>query len=302
MYGYDSTTGILADPTLTDPNLHSNLKQFYVKDPACTLQRVCPTPFATQPSNKITYPFPRLTPDPSRLKRLAQNNPHTSTDWACPSAAPSTCTPPWGTTLFPTNAADNQVVFVDAKNNTLNLDIGNPPTGVLVVWCGNLRLSSPFRGIIITMYGDGTSFGASSCDTDPSKGVFRLSTDTNENVQAWVYSDGGSTPTTFGTPGITFNNGTQLKAVPGGGDLANIAFGNSVAPPTSFQVEGWRELYRWCAWNLLLVVREPRLEGPGAIRNASRQGDRGRREQGSLERRSDGRCAESPREHDTSKA
>ena len=79
---------------------------------------MCPTPDANQPSNKIT--FPRLTPDPSRLKTLAQNNPRTSTAWACPSAAPSTCTPPWDTTLFPNNAADDQVVFVDAKNNTMN--------------------------------------------------------------------------------------------------------------------------------------------------------------------------------------
>ena len=245
VYGYDSTTGTLTDPTLTDPNLHSNLKQFYAKDAACTPAGVCPTPLATQPSDKITYPFPRLTPDPSRLKGLAQTNPRTSTDWACPSAAPSTCTPPWGTTLFSNNAADDQVVFVDAKNNTLNLDIGNTSRGVLVVWCGNLTLASPFRGIIINMKGDGTSFGATNCDTDPSKGVFTLATDTNENVQAWVYSNGGSTPTIpSAPPGITFNNNTQLKAVPGGGDLASIAFGSSAAPPTSFEVEGWRELYQ----------------------------------------------------------
>ena len=243
MYGYDSTTGDIADPTLIAPSLHSNLKQFYAKDPPCTTS-ACPTPSATQPSDKITFPFPRVRPDPSRLKTLVQNNPRTNTFWACPSAAPSTCTPPWGTTLFPTSAANNQVVFVDAKNNNLTLDISNQSTGVLVVWCGNLTLYSPFRGIIIGMYGDGSSFGASNCANDRSKGLFTLATATNENVQAWVYVEGGTdTPTTLGTPGITFRSGSQLKAVPGGGDLASIAFGASASPPTSFQVEGWRELY-----------------------------------------------------------
>lgn len=242
VYGYDSTTGDTTDPTLTAPSLHSNLKQFYVKDPPCTVS-ACPTPSTTQPSNKITFPFPRVRPDPSRLKTLAQNNPRTNTFWGCPTPS-STCTPPWGTTLFPTSAANEQVVFVDAKNNNLTLDISNQSTGVLVVWCGNLTLRSPFRGIIIGMYGDGTSFGASNCAGDPSKGLFTLETATNENVQAWVYAEGGTdTPTTLGTPGITFRNGTQLKAVPGGGDLASIAFGTGAAPPTSFEIEGWRELY-----------------------------------------------------------
>jgi hypothetical protein len=243
VYGYDSTTGDLTDSTLTAPSLGSNLKRFYTKDAACTPAGVCPTPDANQPSNKIT--FPRLTPDPSRLKTLAQNNPRTSTAWACPSAAPSTCTPPWDTTLFPNNAADDQVVFVDAKNNTLNLDIGNQSTGVLVVWCGSLTLYSPYKGIIVNMYGNGTAFGATDCSSDPSKGIFTLATANNENVQAWVFSNGGipAIPPTPGIPGITFNDDTELKAVPGGGDLASIAFGSNASPPTSFEIEGWRELY-----------------------------------------------------------
>src|SRR5918995_1525596 len=222
-----------------------NLKRFYTKDAACTPAGVCPTPDANQPSNKITFPFPRLTPDPSRLKTLAQNNPRTSTAWACPSAAPSTCTPPWDTTLFPNNAADDQVVFVDAKNNTLNLDIGNQSTGVLVVWCGSLTLYSPYKGIIVNMYGNGTAFGATDCSSDPSKGIFTLATANNENVQAWVFSNGGipAIPPTPGIPGITFNDDTELKAVPGGGDLASIAFGSNASPPTSFEIEGWPELY-----------------------------------------------------------
>ena len=235
--GYDSTTGDLTDPTLTATTLGSNKKTFYAKDPPCTSAGVCPTPLATQPSDTITYPFPRVRPNASNLK----NRPGTKY-YACPSAAPSTCSPPWDTTLFPPSAPNNQVVFIDAKGNTLNLDIGNQSTGVLVVWCGDLTLASPYRGIIINMYGDGSSFSASTCTN--SKGVFTLNTATNENVQAWVYAEGGTgTPTTPGTPGITFNDGTQLKAVPGGGDLASVAFGTSASSPTKFEVEGWRELY-----------------------------------------------------------
>jgi hypothetical protein len=155
------------------------------------------------------------------------------------------------------------VDFVDAKNNNLNLDISNQSTGVLVVWGGNLTLASPFRGIIITMYGDGTSFGATNCTDDTSKGLFTLATATNENVQAWVYAEGGTdNPTTLSTPGITFNSGTQLKAMSGGEDLASVAFGTSASPPTSFQVEGWRELYEE---HVSRVARSLARFGQGAL-------------------------------------
>jgi hypothetical protein len=242
--GYDSTTGSLIDPTLTASTLGSNLKRFYAKDAPCTSAGVCPTPLATQPSDTITYPFPRVRPNASSLK----NRPGTKY-WACPSAAPSTCTPPWSTTLFPSSAPDDQVVFIDAKNNNLTLDIGNQSTGILLVWCGNLTLASPYKGIIINLYGNGSSFGATDCATDPSKGVFTLATAANENVQAWVYSNGGTgTALTAGIPGITFNSGAEVKAVPGGGDLASnlaaIAFGAGATPPTAFSIEGWRELYQ----------------------------------------------------------
>jgi hypothetical protein len=138
------------------------------------------------------------------------------------------------------------VVFVDARNNTLNLALGNnAATRVLVVWCGNLTLSSPYKGIIISMYGDGTSFGATNCGGDSSKGVFTLNTASNENVKAWLYANGGNgTPTTPGAPSITSNSGSVIEAVPGDGDLASVAFGSSASPPTSFQVDGWREVYQ----------------------------------------------------------
>jgi hypothetical protein len=136
----------------------------------------------------------------------------------------------------------------------MTLDISNQATGILVVWCGNLTLSSPYKGIIINLYGDGSSFGASSCvDPNPINrpipGTITVDTASNENLQAWIYANGGNTSPTnpTGTPGITFNDGSSLKAVPGGGNLASnlasIAFGTAATPPTQFEIEGWRDLY-----------------------------------------------------------
>ncbi|MDP9437889.1 MAG: hypothetical protein M3P49_03955 [Actinomycetota bacterium] len=232
VYGYDSTT----------ESIGTN-KRFYVKDAACSSAGVCPTPSSSQPSNKITYPFPRLKPDASRLKTLASNNTGGNKYWACPSPAPSSCSPPWDT-LFPNSADADKVVFVDAKSNNLQLDLGNSGVkGILVIWCGNFVLKSPFQGIVINLYGDGSSFGASTCDN--SKGVFALETDSNETVKTWVYANGGTgTATTAGTAGIVLRDGSNLQALPGGGDLASIAFGSASSPPTSFELQGWRELYR----------------------------------------------------------
>jgi hypothetical protein len=254
LYGYDSTTGDTTDPILGG----INAKQFYAKDPPCTAGGQCPTPLATQPQNKITYPFPRVRPNPKKIKEYPG-----AKFFACPTAATSptsTCTPPNGwrnttpTPLFPTSAPDDQVVFVDANGNNMTLDISNQSTGILLVWCGNLKLSSPYKGIIINLYGDGSSFGASSCvDPNPINrpipGTITVDTASNENLQAWIYANGGNTSPTnpTGTPGITFNPGSSLKAVPGGGNLASnlasIAFGTSATPPTQFEIEGWRDLY-----------------------------------------------------------
>ena len=93
VYGYDSTTGnTTGDPTLTatypngppTPNnlrgksvLNSNLWQFYRRLPECSYTS-CPDPndtitYPAQPSNKITYPFPLVKPNPARLLQHAQD-------------------------------------------------------------------------------------------------------------------------------------------------------------------------------------------------------------------------------------
>ena len=45
--------------------------------------------------------------------------------------------------------------------------------GGLVVWCGSLQTTSKFQGIILNLKGDGTSFGATNCATNPNTGIFR---------------------------------------------------------------------------------------------------------------------------------
>jgi hypothetical protein len=240
VYGYDSTTGNTSDPTLTA--VHSNFKTFYRKDPECTLT-ACPTPLATQPSNKITYPFPLVKPDPARLKGVAQSgNPAGSAYYPCPNAAPAGCSPPW-TTLFPDTLQPDKVIFIDAKGNDITFNNGNPEyKGIMVVWCGRLTLSSTFRGIIINLQGDGSAFGASTCDN--TKGVFTLA-DGNQQLTGWVYSSGGTgSGPGSNIPGIVLGNNSKITALPGGGDLASIAFGtDSSSTPTSFSTQGYRELY-----------------------------------------------------------
>ena len=242
VYGYDSTT---------ETTVGGNGLKFYHKDDPCTPDGVCPTPLASQPSNRITYPFPRLTPRAPNLKSLAEAHPGGSTYWSCPTARvlitdPSTCAPPWST-LYPTGGDDSKVVFIDAKKNDLIADMsGGVKKGIMVIWCGKLELRSPYQGIILNLRGDGTSWGGTNCSgtssLDTTRGSFALGTTGSEQVKTWVFAQGGTGPTD--PAGIILKDGSELQAVPGGGDLASVAFGSGATPPTSFEVEGWRELYQ----------------------------------------------------------
>lgn len=237
VYGYDSTT---------DTTAGGNGLRFYAKDGRCSAAGVCPTPLATQPANTITYPFPRLTPDASRLKTLAMAHPGGSTYYACPTGAPSTCTPPWST-LYPTGGDADKVVFIDAKKNDLTFDLGTGTVkGILVIWCGKFELRSPYQGIILNLRGNGTSWGGTDCSgttsTDTTRGSFVLSTTHTETVKTWVFAEGGTGASD--PAGIVLKDDSELQAVPGGGTLASVAFGSGPTPPTAFEVEGWRELYQ----------------------------------------------------------
>ena len=268
VFGYDSTTGKsqAEDPTLypcptggknpppcatTTPLSYSNHKAFIAKDPPCSTT-ACPDPAQTLPQdqNTISYPFPRVRPDPKRLFDLSHTNGNAY--WACPNPAPSTCSPPWtsGTPHFfdAGNASQSKVVFVDAKGNdlTFSADHNSNYKGVLVVWCGTLRLDAKFSGIILTLYGDGTSFGGTDCHLDPSRGRLTIAAN-NQDFSGWMYANGGSSPEVSSSlPGLTLEDNTKISPLPSGSDdLANIAFGTTTpSPPQNFSVQGWRELYQ----------------------------------------------------------
>jgi hypothetical protein len=105
VYGYDSTTGNTSDPTLNNtdaPYLKSNLKQFYRRVPECSytscLDPNDPNVSPPQLSNKLTYPFPLVKPNPTRLKGLKGIADHTDPNYTdgrkfypCPNAAPAAC-------------------------------------------------------------------------------------------------------------------------------------------------------------------------------------------------------------------
>jgi hypothetical protein len=107
--------------------------------------------------------------------------------------------------------------------------------GGLVVWCGSLQTTSKFQGIILNLKGDGTSFGATNCATNPNTGIFR---NDSAFLQAWLYANGGTSSRT----GIELGLGSTIKSVPSGEwDLLLDIFDEPV--PVNFTVQGWRELY-----------------------------------------------------------
>jgi hypothetical protein len=174
---------------------------------------------------------------------MAQSgNPAGSQFYACPNAAPAGCSPPWAT-LFPDTLHEDKVIFIDANGNNISFNNGTANyKAVLVIWCGRLTMQSKFQGIVINLIGDGSSMGLSSCDN--TKGDFTLAAG-NKDFTGWVYAQGGTgSGPGSSTPGIVLGNNSKITALPGGGDLANVAFGSNSSTPSSFAVQGWRELYQ----------------------------------------------------------
>ena len=141
------------------------------------------------------------------------------------------------------------MIFIDAKGNNILYQNSPDPEykAVLVVWCGHLTLNSNFRGIVVNLYGSGVT-GLSSCDN--TKGTFKLA-DGQKKLTGWVYANGGTSgdaidnPNAKPVPGIELGNDSKITALPGGGTIANVAFGTTTSStPTDFSVQGWRELYQ----------------------------------------------------------
>jgi len=231
-YAYDRTTGSkLAWDTTTNT---------YSKPYG---QRV---PFLDDPnqSSSISYPFPHdPAPDPVRLKQAALDSDTyykaLDGDTFYKPADPSTLYT-WDD-LVP-NGNNDEVVFIDAQNHDLTYDIGSSRNGIIVAWCGNLRITNTpvFQGIVLAMKGDGTALpndpgGAPSTTCVDDKGV--LTTD-NSTLKAWLYSNNNSDT----TPGIQIGQNTTLYFMPNGNfNLLDVVLQDPVM--TSINLKGWRELY-----------------------------------------------------------
>jgi hypothetical protein len=233
VYGYDSTTG---------NKQMSRVDDGYDLPWGNNLRFVNKGSLEENDAGTITYPFPQLVPVPKSFKVQA-----------CPPLTPTnvaTCTPTasndyflgnpptqatWDTLLDQSNP--NRVAFIDAQNQTINFDApGNAEyKGILVVWCGDLQQNQRFKGIILNLYGDGTDFGSTNCADDPSKGVYR-----NNGVpcQCWMYAEGG----TETRAGIEIGPGSAVRFLPSG-DWSFLSGFFTNPPPTSFEPQGWRELY-----------------------------------------------------------
>ena len=230
VYGFDSTTN----------------PRFQAKD--CPDPATCPD----NPANTISYPFPLPTPIPAGLKAAACAPPGTVA--ACTKTPPPvsyfTGTPTnatWG--LNTSNASNSRVAFVDAQNRTLTWNPGGGQyKGIIVVWCGRLQMNQSFEGIILNLVGDDLP-GNTSCNNDTptvnaSTGLSDGSTvgtyvNAGHSCQCWVYAEGGTTT----VPGIQVNPNSTVQFRPSAAwNFQDGLFEGP--PPTSFALQGWRELYQ----------------------------------------------------------
>jgi hypothetical protein len=229
---------------------YSNHLKFEPKDDPCPTTG-CQLPITPQRAGTISYPFPRVTPDPQRLYDKANQSPNVY--WSC--AVKPCSPPPWTTAEDPGpnhffdsgQTSQNRFVFIDANGRDLTFQAnhGKQYKGVLIVWCGTLRLDAKFNGIILTLYGNGAGFGATDCSTDPTRGRFTIAQG-NQDFSGWMYANGGTgDATTPGLPGITLEDDTKISPLNSGSeDLASQVFGTTTpSTPNNFTVQGWRELY-----------------------------------------------------------
>jgi hypothetical protein len=225
VYGYDSTTGA---KTMT--------RTGYAQPWGNNLAFVDKGNLEPNEAGTITYPFPRPTPIPEGFKEeacrplaLAGCTPSASNDYFV--GSPSTTD--WNNLL---SSDPNRIDFVDAQNQniTFNPTSGNTK-GILVVWCGHLTQLKKFQGIILNLRGDGSAFGSTNCAGNDDLGTY---TNDGQDCQCWMYAEGG----TATKAGITLKNNSKVFFLPSG-DWSFLSDLFEGPPPTSFELQGWRELY-----------------------------------------------------------
>jgi hypothetical protein len=251
VYGYDCTTGTFDVPPDPDtgeevcpedaPNEvpRGNNLTFMEKQPTVVNGK---TTWGLNEPGTITYPFPQLQPKEGRLKRIAQEQQAEGTGGYYYRG----CSPPWDTIFGHPEQDEQDVIFIDAGDcvDPIEMNFGGTQDGIMVVWCGEVHHTNDtkFRGIMMNLIGDGSSFQASSCDAEPDsitgtyRGVYRV--DDGSEMWGWLYAEGGDEVRS----GIEFAAGTTYHFRSGASwNFLDDAF--SGTPPTAFSVVGWRELY-----------------------------------------------------------
>ena len=130
--------------------------------------------------------------------------------------------------------------------------------GIIVTWCGKFEQASSFDGVILNLRGpdftyqanppNGPTITVPGCDTDFTKGVYK-NLGGGLTCKCWVYANGGhrtdpgSPGNSITTAGVEFGAGSVLW-YPTNRDWSflNGAFVTD-SPPTTFELQGWRELY-----------------------------------------------------------
>jgi hypothetical protein len=236
-YGYDSTTGPINGLTGASQTPKGQGLTFVDKAPLDDTCGTGPNCYGPNAAGTITFPFERKRPDAARLKNLAMQ----TDGWYRGS------NPNWNSLL---TGDRNRVVFIDAGDAPdvpLTLDgTGSNATkkGIIVVWCGNFEMTNvnSFQGIILSLNGQGDALppdpetGEPSTSCGAEQGLFGVR---DSNLQAWFYAEGGDVT----NPGIDLGPGTQVDFLPSGSwKLLDLLLEDAI--PTSFELQGWRELYQ----------------------------------------------------------
>jgi hypothetical protein len=278
VYGYDCTTGTVVSSTVssTAPPCPRDATEGARGNPPLTFVKKNPNPDGTTyPTNvpgTISFPFPLVKPNSRALAGHALRDPsNNQSECSLPDALPASkgCyfngvpSPTAWTQLFPGTGNSDRVVFIDAHSSQITFDAGlnGSPSGVLVVWCGQLVQQQDFNGIILSLKGEGFTY----TNTDDPNNPYTVQTSSCEPAtqdegtyinagtrvgggqgqtqrvtqKGWVFAQGGDGD----TAGITLKN--QSIVQPSQDDFSYLDDSFDIpTPPTSFALQSWRELYQ----------------------------------------------------------
>ncbi len=240
VYAFDCTTGPVTVAGCTRDAAAGEVSRgkrwTFVEKPPTVDPTTGATTYGVNQPDTITYPFPLLQPKEARLKRIAQEQQSEGTGGYYYRG----CSPPWSTIWNHPEQDENDVIFIDAGDcvDPIEMSFGGTQDAIMVVWCGDLHHTNDtkYRGILMNLIGDGSTFGSTNCAGDMTKGVYRL--DDGSEMFGWLYSEGG----TDTRSGIELAAGTTLHFRSGAvwNFLDDVLSGT---PPTAFSVKSWRELY-----------------------------------------------------------